>query len=78
MPYTFGQHLVQVVAIVDCYEIKIEKPSHLVAKEATTWSQDKYSNTVKEFVAIGPQVTLFIFLAWGGRVSDTLLMPCTK
>jgi len=59
-----------VVAIVDCYEIRIEKPSHLVAK-AATWSQYKHSNTVKVFIAISPQgVTSFISPAWGGRVSD--------
>ena len=36
----------KVVAIIDCYEIKIEKPSHLVAR-AATWSQYKHSNTAK-------------------------------
>ena len=60
----------KVVAIIDCYEIKIEKPSHLVAK-AATWSQYKHSNTAKIFIGISPQgVTTFISHAWGGRVSD--------
>ena len=61
---------IKVVAIIDCYEIKIEKPSHLVAK-AATWSQYKHSNTAKIFIGISPQgVTTFISPAWGGRVSD--------
>ena len=60
----------KVVAIIDCYEIKIEKPSHFVAK-AATWSQYKHSNTAKIFIGISPQgVTTFISPAWGGRVSD--------
>ena len=60
----------KVVTIIDRYEIKIEKPSHLVAK-AATWSQYKHSNTAKIFIGISPQgVTTFISPAWGGRVSD--------
>ena len=60
----------KVVAIVDCYEIKIETPSHLVAKSAT-WSQYKHANTAKVFISMCPQgVTTFVSCAWGGRVSD--------
>ena len=60
----------KVVAIVDCYEIKIETPSHLVAKLAT-WSQYKHANTAKVFTAMCPQeVTSFVSCPWGGRVSD--------
>jgi len=60
----------KVVAIVDCYEIKIETPSNLVAKSAT-WSQYKHSNTAKVFIAMCSQgVTFFVSSAWGGRVSD--------
>ena len=50
----------KVVAIMNCYEIKIEKPSHLVAK-AATWMQYKHSNATKIFIGISPQrVTTFI------------------
>ena len=60
----------KVVAIVDCYEIKIETPSHLLAKSAT-WSQYKHANTAKVFISMCPQgVTTFVSCAWGGRVSD--------
>ena len=58
------------VAIIDCYEIKIEKPSNL-ATRGSTWSQYKQSNTVKVLIAVAPQgVTMFVFACWGGRVSD--------
>lgn len=63
----------KVIAIVDCFEIKIETPSHLVAK-AATWSQYKHANTAKVFIAMCPQgVTTFISSTWGGRVSDKFL-----
>jgi len=64
---TYG---LKVSAIIDCCEIKIEKPSNLLAK-AATWSQYKQSNTVKVLIAIVPQgVTIFVSDSWGGRVSD--------
>ena len=61
---------VKVVAIVDCYEIKIETPSNLIAK-SSTWSQYKHANTAKVFIAMCPQgLTTFVSKTWGGRVSD--------
>ena len=64
---TYGS---KVVAIIDCYEIKIEKPSNLVAR-GSTWSQYKHSNTVKVLIAVAPQgVTTFVSECWGGRTSD--------
>ena len=61
---------VKVVAIIDCYEVRIEKPSNLMAK-GTTWSQYKQANTVKILNCILPQgVTTFFSDSWGGRVSD--------
>ena len=63
----------KVVAIIDCYEIKIERPSNLAAR-GSTWSQYKNSNTVKILIAIAPQgVTTFLSASWGGRVSDKQL-----
>ena len=50
----------KVIAIVNCFEIKIETPSHPVAK-AATWLQYKHANTAKVFIAMCPQgVTTFI------------------
>ena len=64
---TYG---LKVVAIIDCFEIKIEKSSNFVAR-AATWSQYKQSNTVKVLIAISPQgMITFISDSWGGRVSD--------
>ena len=52
------------------YEIKIEKPSNLLAK-AETWSHYKHLNTVKILITIAPQgMTTFVSSSWGGRVSD--------
>ena len=54
----------KVVAIVDCYEIKIKTHSHLVAKSAT-WSQYKHASTAKVFISMCPQeVTSFVSCAW--------------
>ena len=61
---------VKVVAIIDCYKVKIERPSNLVAKGAT-WSQYKQANTVKILIGIPPQgVTNFVSDSCGGRVSE--------
>ena len=42
---------VKVVAIIDCYEVRIKKPSNLVARCAT-WSQYKQANTVKILIGL--------------------------
>ena len=64
---TYGS---KVVAITDCYEVKIIRPSNLVAK-GSTWSQYKHSNTVKVLIAVAPQrVTTFVSESWGGRTSN--------
>lgn len=71
MPFCF--RAVYGVAIIDCYEIKIEKPSNLLAKGAT-WSQHKQPDIVKIFIGISPQgVITFVSDSWGGRVSDEYL-----
>jgi len=71
MPTCFHPtYSVKVVAIIDCYEIKIEKPSNLLAK-GSTWFQYKQSNTVIILIVIAPQsVRTFISDGWGGRVSE--------
>ena len=71
MPLCFrSTYGLKVASIIDCYEIKIEKPSNFNAR-AATWSQYKQSNTVKVLIAISPQgMTMFLSESWGGRVSD--------
>ena len=74
MPLCFCEaYGLSVACIVDCYEIRIEKSSNLVAQSAT-WSQYKQTNTVKVLIAIAPQgSTVFISDAWRGHVSDKFL-----
>lgn len=71
MPFCFRVHYgLRVTAIIDCFELFIEKPSNLLAKTCT-WSQYKHYNTAKYLIAIAPQgVITFISKGWGGRVSD--------
>lgn len=70
-PFCFRVHYgLRVTAIIDCFELFIEKPSSLFAK-ACTWSSYKHYNTAKYLIAITPQgVISFISNGWGGRASD--------
>ena len=65
-----ASYRVKVVAVVDFYEIKIEAPSHLVAKSSTR-SSYKPANTAKGFIAMCPQgVITFLSPTCGRIVSD--------
>lgn len=60
----------KVAVIIDCFEIKIERPSSLLPR-SETWSQYKGSNTAKFLIGISPQGSItFISEGWGGRTSD--------
>ena len=55
------------VCIIDCSEIKIERPFNLNSR-AQTWST---SNTIKYLIGITPAGAVsFLSHGWGGRVSD--------
>lgn len=71
MPQTFFDSFESNVSvIIDCFEIKIERPSSLVSR-SETWSTYKGSNTAKFLIGIAPQgVVTYISDGWGGRVSD--------
>ncbi|XP_037502715.2 uncharacterized protein LOC119377213 [Rhipicephalus sanguineus] len=60
----------KVAVIIDCFEIKIERPSSLQPR-SETWSNYKNSNTAKFLIGICPQgVISYISEGWGGRASD--------
>ena len=71
MPFCFRVHYgLKVTAIIDWFELFIEKPSNLMAR-ACTWSQYKHYNTAKYLIAVTPQgVISFISKGWDGRASD--------
>uniref|UniRef100_I3J851 THAP-type domain-containing protein n=1 Tax=Oreochromis niloticus TaxID=8128 RepID=I3J851_ORENI len=64
---TFGN---RVAIIVDCFEIRTERPSNLKAR-AQTYSHYKGTHTMKYLIWITPQGAIsFISKGWGGRASD--------
>ncbi|XP_059358734.1 uncharacterized protein LOC132097125 isoform X2 [Carassius carassius] len=71
MPHQFVESFGKnVAAIVDCFEVFIEKPSNVLAR-AQTFSQHKQAYTMKYLIVIMPQgVISFITKGWGGRTSD--------
>ena len=72
MPFCYRRKYydLRLISIIDCFEIFIEKPSHLLSK-AATYSQYKSYNTAKYLIGIAPQgVISFVSDGYGGRVSD--------
>ncbi|KAM4591554.1 uncharacterized protein PAE49_017116 [Odontesthes bonariensis] len=71
MPHEFVESFGEnVAAIVDCFEVFIEKPSNVVTR-AQTFSQYKHEYTMKYLIVITPQgVISFISNGWGGCTSD--------
>ena len=71
MPMAFREKFgTNVAAIVDCFELFIERPSNLYAM-AQTWSSYKHYKTAKYLIAITTQCSVsFISEDWSGRASD--------
>ncbi|TDH10114.1 hypothetical protein EPR50_G00071550 [Perca flavescens] len=71
MPHKFVESFGgNAAAIVDCFEVFIEKPSNALAR-AQTFSQHKHAHTMKYLIVVTPQgVISFISEGWGGHASD--------
>lgn len=70
LPIAFRLHYRNIVAIIDCFEIEIQKPLDPVL-QALTWSKYKKCNTLKFLIAYTPnRMTIFVSSGYGGRTSD--------
>lgn len=66
----FDSFSLKVAVILDCFEMKIERPSSLQPR-SETWSNYQNSNTAKFLIGICPQgMITYISEGWGGRASD--------
>lgn len=71
MPLNFKRHFGNsITAIIDCFEICIQRPSLLKA-QAQTWSHKRGLNTIKFLISATPQGNVnFISNSWGGLASE--------
>ena len=70
MPLIFKQHFPNTQIIIDCYEIKCQRPSGLM-NSSITYSQYKSHNTCKILVGCTPSgLVNFVSEAWDGCISD--------
>ncbi len=70
MPSEYKKLFPSTMAILDCTELKIQKPSSLV-NQSMTYSNYKSSNTVKGLIAIDPRGSLmFASMLYSGSIFD--------
>lgn len=73
LPIPFRTSYNHVIAIIDAFEIQIEKPSD-PEYQSLTWSEYKKCNTLKYLISCTPDGFInFISKGFGGRISDELL-----
>ncbi|XP_075737083.1 swt1 RNA endoribonuclease isoform X2 [Rhipicephalus microplus] len=79
MPMVFRKAFgTDVVVILDCFEVFIERPSSMISR-SQTWSTYKNHNTVKFLVGIAPQGNVtFMSRGWCGRTSDKAITEGSK
>lgn len=74
LPISFRCRYANVVSIIDCLEIQIEKPSNAV-HQSLTWSQYKKCNTLKYLISCTPDGLInFISDGYGGRATDVMIV----
>ncbi|XP_072017367.1 uncharacterized protein [Amphiura filiformis] len=74
LPPEFKAKFPRLTNIIDCFEIFIDMPGELLARQQT-YSNYKKHTTVKVLIACSPLgAVTFLSLAWGGRVSDVELV----
>ena len=67
------RHLLNLVSIIDCSEIVIEKPKNLDL-QFVTWSDYKHHNTTKFLIAVSPNSAItYVSPLYCGRISDKAL-----
>lgn len=71
MPHTFKVNYPKCRVIIDCSEVRIEKPQK-VANQVLCWSNYKHDFTTKFLIGVAPSGYIsFVSNAYGGRTSDT-------
>ncbi|XP_037963539.2 uncharacterized protein LOC119691085 [Plutella xylostella] len=74
LPIPFRARYSNVVSIIDCLEIQIEKPSNAV-HQSLTWSQYKKCNTLKYLISCTPDgLVNFISNGYSGRATDVMIV----
>ncbi|KAG4076576.1 hypothetical protein HA402_005970 [Bradysia odoriphaga] len=78
LPISFRRNLDGIGAILDCFEIQIERPSK-PKKQAKSWSPYKSCNTVKYLVCVTPDgLIYYVSCGYGGRSSDLIITTSCK
>lgn len=77
LPISFRARYSNVVSIIDCFEIQIEKPANVV-DQSMTWSNYKNCNTFKWLISCIPDGSVsFISKGYGGRATGiTIVKDC--
>lgn len=74
LPIAFRARYSNVISIIDCLEIQIEKPTNAVY-QSLTWSQYKKCNTLKYLISCTPDgLVTFISDGYGGRATDVMIV----
>ena len=74
LPLAFKTRFRNVVSIIDCMEIEIQKPSKAL-QQSLTWSEYKHANTVKYLISCTPDgIINFVSTGYSGRISDVQLV----